>query len=294
LLAACEYLEYLSAFVVGRRFQTLSDSLYTLAGAFSAFRREALLETFLYSKRTVSEDTDLTFALRERVGGRWKVVCVPEAVAYVEPTSSLTALHAQRTRWQRGELEVSSLYPRLSQRAPWKVRGFAGARVLLVDHTLAFPRLAWTFLFPALGWFGGYPWSLIAWAFVMLYLFYALVEMAWTAVCYLLGDRATRQRVQGCAWATLAMPLYRFAVFWFRMDGFLRALAEPPTWRVRAPWLQARESAARGAKRVREMALGAWAALAQRSLAENWPQKVQAALGRVSSAVRLLLPRSGS
>jgi len=298
LLAACEYLEYLSAFVVGRRFQTLSDSLYTLAGAFSAFRREALLETFLYSKRTVSEDTDLTFALRERVGHRWKVACVPEAVAYVEPTPSLTALHAQRTRWQRGELEVSSLYPRLSQRAPWKVRGFAGARVLLVDHTLSFPRLAWTFLFPALGWFGGYPWSLILWAFAMLYLFYALVEVAWTAVCYLLGDGATRRRVQDCAWAALAMPLYRFAIFWFRMDGFLRALAEPPIWRVRAPWLQARESAARGVQWAWQTALGAWARLQQggaftlHPLASGWREGVRKEVHNLLSAVLSFLARA--
>lgn len=299
LLAACEYLEYLSAFVVGRRFQTLSDSLYTLAGAFSAFRREALLETFLYSKRTVSEDTDLTFALRERLGARWKVACVPEAVAYVEPTPSLTALHAQRVRWQRGELEVSSLYPQLSQRAPWKARGFAGARVLLVDHTLAFPRLAWTFLFPALGWFGGYPWQLITWAFVMLYVFYALVEMAWTVVCYALGDRATRQRVRQYAWAALVMPLYRFAIFWFRMDGFLRALAEPPTWRVRAPWLQARESAGDMARRVRRAALGAWTALCQEGavlatrlrLAER-PAWAAQALGRLRFRARVSLARA--
>ncbi|MGQ9594817.1 MAG: glycosyltransferase [Anaerolineae bacterium] len=296
LLAACEYLEYLSAFVVGRRFQTLSDSLYTLAGAFSAFRREALLETFLYSKRTVSEDTDLTFALREKVGHRWKVACVPEAIAYVEPTPSLAALHAQRTRWQRGELEVSSLYPRLSQRAPWKVRGFAGARVLLVDHTLAFPRLAWTFLFPTLGWFGGYPWSLILWAFTMLYFFYVLVEAGWTAVCYLLGDRATRQQLQRCAWAALAMPLYRFAIFWFRMDGFLRALAEPPTWRVRAPWVQARESARAGARWAWQVALDVGAsvrregvALAQRALADGWRGKAQGVAHRFLSVARSLL-----
>jgi len=261
LLATCEYLEYLAAFVVGRRFQTFSDSIYTLAGAFSAFRREALLETFLYSKRTVSEDTDLTFAFRERVGDRWRVACVPEAVAYVEPTPSLTALHAQRTRWQRGELEVSSLYPELSQRAPWKVKGFAGARVLLVDHTLSFPRLVWTFLFPALGWFGGYPWPLIAWAFVMLYFFYALVEAAWVGVCYLLGDGSTRQRLRRDSWVAGLMPLYRFLVFWFRMDGFLRALAEPPTWRVNAPWVQTREAAARHVQRVRAGAAAAIALL---------------------------------
>jgi len=269
VLTACEYLEYLAAFVVGRRFQTASDSIYTLAGAFSAFRREALLATYLYSKRTVSEDTDLTFAFRESAAEHWRVACVPEAIAYVEPTPSLTALHAQRTRWQRGQLEVSSLYPQLSQRAPWKLKGFAGARVLLVDHTLAFPRLVWTFLFPALGWFGGYPWQLIAWAFVILYLFYAIVEAAWVGVCYILGDGSSRRRIRRVSWVVALMPLYRFLTFWFRMDGFLRALAEPPTWRVDAPWVQAQGTAARHARWAQEKAAATVALLSRCALPDT-------------------------
>jgi len=49
VLAECEFFEYLTAFHVGREHQTLLNNLYTLSGAFSIFRREALLETPLYS-----------------------------------------------------------------------------------------------------------------------------------------------------------------------------------------------------------------------------------------------------
>ncbi|GAB4401109.1 MAG: hypothetical protein OHK0052_24660 [Anaerolineales bacterium] len=43
LLAACEFYEYLTAFLVGRQYQSLLANLYTLSGAFSVFRREVLL-----------------------------------------------------------------------------------------------------------------------------------------------------------------------------------------------------------------------------------------------------------
>jgi len=34
------------------------------------------------------------------------------------------------------------------------------------------------------------------------------------------------------------MPLYRMVVFWFRISGFLHAVAEPGTWRVQDPLVQ--------------------------------------------------------
>jgi cellulose synthase/poly-beta-1,6-N-acetylglucosamine synthase-like glycosyltransferase len=67
LLNYCEVVEYLIAFGIGRRYQNLTNTLFTLSGAFSAFRRDIILQSFLYQNRTVSEDTDLTFHLRRIV-----------------------------------------------------------------------------------------------------------------------------------------------------------------------------------------------------------------------------------
>ena len=233
LLAECEFFEYLTAFRVGRVHQTLLHSLYTLSGAFSVFRREVLLGTFLYSHETVTEDTDLTYEIYERFQG-WRLACITSAVAFVHPISSLSALYAQRVRWQRGQIEVTARHSKLLRRPIWHLRGFSPARVLAVDHTLAFPRIVWTFLMPILIFFG-YPLSLILAALTVLYGFYLLIDLVWVLVAWLGSDRTSQRRLAGSWWLLPAMPLYRMIVFWFRFSGFLHAVAEPGSWRVRDP-----------------------------------------------------------
>ena len=166
------------------------QNIYTLSGAFSVFRKELLLQTGLYRNLTVTEDTDLTFELHERYEG-WRIACVSSAIAYVHPIESLNALYAQRVRWQRGQLEVSARHVELMQQPMWLLRSFSLARTLLVDHTLAFPRVVWTFLLPVLALFG-YPLSLIVMAFLVLYGFYMLIDIAWVAVAWLGVDRQAR------------------------------------------------------------------------------------------------------
>ena len=70
-LARAQFLEYLASFRLGRQAQGETNTIYTLAGAFSAFRRSAIESGCLYSNRTVSEDTDMTLNLHKgsiRVG----------------------------------------------------------------------------------------------------------------------------------------------------------------------------------------------------------------------------------
>ena len=238
-LALCEFFEYLTAFHVGREHQTLMQNIYTLSGAFSVFRREVLLQTGLYRNLTVTEDTDLTFELHEEFK-EWRIACISSAIAYVHPIESITALYAQRVRWQRGQLEVSSRHTHLMQQPLWTLRGFSPARTLLIDHTLAFPRVVWTFLLPVLAIFG-YPLSLLVMAFLVLYGFYLLIDLAWVGVAWLGVDRQARQRLLSFLWLIPAMPFYRMIVFWFRIAGFLHAVAEPGTWRVRDPVVELKQ-----------------------------------------------------
>lgn len=238
LLAECEFFEYLTAFHVGREQQTLLQNLYTLSGAFSVFRREVLLQTFLYSQETVTEDTDLTLEIYERFS-HLRVGCISEAIVYVHAIESLGALYAQRVRWQRGQLEVSARHKPLMRRSIWRPRGLSLSRILLVDHTLAFPRLVWTFLLPILALFG-YPLSVIVQAGLALYGFYLLVDLLWTVVAWIGAGQLARWRMKHLWWLLPLMPAYRMLIFWFRLSGFLHALAEPGTWRVQEPIQQTR------------------------------------------------------
>ena len=213
------------------------NSVFTLAGAFSFFRREILFNLPQYSNRTVSEDTDITFSLRERFP-ETVIACVNQAIAYVEPFSSFSALYSQMVRWQRGELEVAACNPRLLTRNLFRLKGTSPAKTLILDHTLAFPRVVWTFLLPMLFLFG-YPLSLVIAAGLAMYLCYMTVDAMIMANCYLLGHQAARRRLRKNWWLFTVLPAYRFILFWFRLGGFVAVLNDPPKWRTSPPWHEA-------------------------------------------------------
>ncbi|NPV69112.1 MAG: putative glycosyltransferase, exosortase G system-associated [Firmicutes bacterium] len=229
LLNACEILEYLAAFRIGRRFQSRQNAVFTLSGAFSAFRRSVVLSTHLYDDKTVSEDTNLTFDIRNVEGGRWRIACIQGAEAFVEPTLSLSKLMSQRLRWQRGQLEVASLYPRYWRTNPISALTHFTSRILLGDHTLSFPRLAWTFIIPYL-YLLGYSLPLVAAALWLTYFMYVIVEFL-----FLLSIRkalwaAYRMPIGNWWHLSLVMPVYRSLIYWFRLAGMIYALCEPASW----------------------------------------------------------------
>ena len=242
MLQECEFVEYLMAFRVGRQFQTVANSIFTLAGAFSFFRREVLLNLRQYTNRTVSEDTDITFALREKFPDA-AIACIADAVAYSEPSPSLASVYSQRVRWQRGELEVAACNPEALTKNLFKTSGPSPVRTLIVDHTLAFPRVVWTFVLPMM-WLFGYALPLVVSATLLMYLCYMVVEGMTMLTCYLLVRGETRERVKKHWWLVAVLPAYRFMLFWFRLGGFLTVLNEPAEWKTQAPWEQASDHVA--------------------------------------------------
>ncbi|MCH7740604.1 MAG: hypothetical protein IIC93_10735 [Chloroflexi bacterium] len=162
--------------------------------------------------------------------------CVSTAVAYVDPVPSLSALYAQRVRWQRGQIEVASLYPTL-ERHPFRLRGISLPKSLLIDHTLAFPRVVWTFLLPTM-WFIGYPLSLVISGMITMYFIYMFVDAMYMVVAYILADEVNRKRIRKHWWIFAFMPAYRWTTFWFRFGGFLTVMTEGKSWRVRDPWTE--------------------------------------------------------
>lgn len=238
LVHECEFQEYYFGFNVGRRFESQAKSLFTLAGAFSGFRREVLLHTFLYDTSTVGEDTFMTFELQEMFPGK-KVSVITASVCYTDPIPSLRALYAQRVRWQRGEIEVIAAHPKLAKRGLF-YRGFAPVRTLLVDHTLAFPRVTWTFLMPALVFFGYEATTVLA-ATAALYGAYTFIEAAtWTTSALLVVPPSSKRLWRGW-WTIPLMPAYRYFVFWLRFAGVLTVLTEAHQWRTTDPVTASRD-----------------------------------------------------
>lgn len=136
-LRLCEFYEYVEAFLVGRNFQSVTNTMYTLAGAFSSFRKEVLMKTQMYNSETVGEDTHMTYQIRQFAGGR--ITMCEDAFFYVDPIDSLDRLYIQRQRWQRGQLEVAKLFDTISIGNFFDYFKKFSMRIIVSDHTLAFP-----------------------------------------------------------------------------------------------------------------------------------------------------------
>lgn len=237
----CEAVEYVVAFNIGRQYQTLTNTLFTLSGAFSAFRRDIILNSFLYSETTVSEDTELTFHLREKTKARkGQLGCVSESVAYVEPISSISRLYSQRVRWQRGQIEVAAAYSSVSKN-PLKALQAITGRILISDHTLALSRLTWTFLIPVL-YFFGYPLPLVMAAMLGMMICYSMLDLLYFIVAYTGSTREMRKGLKRIWWVVFFLPFFRYLTYWFRFAGIILTMTEPGTWRTENPFTQTKKA----------------------------------------------------
>jgi putative glycosyltransferase (exosortase G-associated) len=233
----CEVIEYIIAFDIGRRYQDIKNSIFTLSGAFSIFRRDIILQSFLYQTRTVSEDTDLTFNIRRAIEeSQGRIGFIADAVAYVEPIENLSRLYSQRLRWQRGEVEVTGVHYERIPNIFGALLDFTG-RILISDHTLAFSRLAWTFLLPFL-YLLGYPLPTIIIALVGMFVCYLILESCTFYIAYKGSAPEYQKELQKIWWIVLFMPLYRYLVYWFRLAGIIAVLTEDKSWKTQNPVLE--------------------------------------------------------
>jgi len=249
LINYCEVVEYLIAFDIGKRYQSMTNTIFTLSGAFSAFRRETIMQSFLYQERTVSEDTDLTFHIRNAIKGKnGRIGCVSKAFAYVEPIETLARLYSQRLRWQRGEMEVASAYYTNVTHVFKSVFDLVG-RTLLTDHTLALAQMSWTFLLPFM-FMIGYSLPMVSVAMGGMFVSYLLLDILYFYVAYRGADDLFRKELYKIRWIIFILPFYRYMLYWFRMAGNIQVMTEAKSWKVQNPIEQLADVFAEYKKRI--------------------------------------------
>ncbi|MDP4092061.1 MAG: putative glycosyltransferase, exosortase G system-associated [Bacillota bacterium] len=231
LIQKCELFEYTETFLVGRSFQSMTDSIFTMSGAFSCFRKEALLKTQLYNSDTIGEDTHMTFQIRRFAGGKIKLCS--NAFLYTDPIESIDKLYIQRQRWQRGELEVASLFKEMHTGSIKDYFKKFSMRIIVSDHTLAFPRFIWFFALIYL-FFINYPLQLLIGANLLLYTAYLLNSFLYLAVSerYLKGQNSVRRYLRKHWYICFVMPLYRFVLYWIRIAGIINSLSSKAQWNL--------------------------------------------------------------
>lgn len=231
LLQKNEYFEYVQAFLAGRTVESLNNQLFTMSGAFSAFRRAKLMQTHLYDINTIGEDIDMTLQIRYELKGR--VELCPNAIFYVEPISGLDALYTQRQRWQRGEVNTVRKFMQDNIGLAQIFHNFV-VRRLLIDHTVLFLRMIWLFAFVVLIPFG-YSVHLVAMSFVLLYFLYvgmALINFV-SAFIYLRAFRADQLFYIKNWWVIFALPIFFLIISFIQMVGLVNMMTQPAQWQVK-------------------------------------------------------------
>lgn len=226
-----EFFEYCQAFLAGRNFEAEFNSIYTLSGAFSAFRKSAILKTQLYNTDTICEDTHVTFQVREVL--KQKVRICSKAIFFVDPIEDLNQLYTQRQRWQRGEIEVAHMFLRKKLAAGKGFFSNFAVRLLMYDHTFAFPRMIWYFALIFLA-FKNYPFKLILISLVLIYGLYTFSAfLYYLNVLVFLTPRKEIKKYYATKWyLCFLLPLFNFMVFWFRFAGIINSISRDQTWKT--------------------------------------------------------------
>lgn len=228
LVRRCEFFEYCQSFLVGRNIESEFNNIYTLSGAFSAFRKSVIMKSQMYNSTTVSEDTQVTFQMREK--GRVRLC--ENAFFFVDPIESYNKLYTQRQRWQRGEIEVSHMFLKEDLNVAGFFKNFM-VRVLLFDHTFAFPRLIWFFALIFLI-FLNYPVSLVLGSAAIIYIlyFFSMLLFFLNVILYLTSVKDILKYYRAKWYTILVLPAFNFAVFWIRFAGIINSIKSQGSWKT--------------------------------------------------------------
>lgn len=230
LLRILEFMEYMQAFLAGRSYSSEMGRLYTISGAFSAFRKSAILQTRLYNTDTVSEDTHLTFQMKELL--HEKVEICEGAIFYVDPIESFNKLYVQRQRWQRGSLEVAKMFEgdKLELKNMFTD---VNTTTLLFDHTFAFPRMIWyvaIIMLVALN----YSSRTLLHSFGVIFILYDVIGYFYffSILHFIKFDPKLHSYYRRHFWAVALLPFYNLVVFFMRLAGIINSISTDSKWRV--------------------------------------------------------------
>jgi cellulose synthase/poly-beta-1,6-N-acetylglucosamine synthase-like glycosyltransferase len=106
-----QLVEYLAAFFTARPGLAGANALHIVSGGFGIFRRDAVMAINGFAHPHLGEDMDLVMRLHRYHLERkipYKIIHVPEAIAWTEFPARRKVLKRQRVRWHRGLRSVIS------------------------------------------------------------------------------------------------------------------------------------------------------------------------------------------
>ncbi|MGB3290469.1 MAG: glycosyltransferase family 2 protein [Burkholderiaceae bacterium] len=227
LVPLFQIVEYLRAFLIARVAWSRIQTLTLISGAFGLFRRDVSMSVGGYSVDTVGEDLDLVLKIHGRMieeGRDYDVVFLPEPLCWTEVPETLGVLKRQRTRWQRGALEVFFRHRHMLFNPRYGRIGMLGmGQILLVDVLGPLAEILGYVLLPVLWAIGGlnvnYLWAFLAMVF--------LAGTFFSMASLILSEAATRRYPEVSDLAKLALAAFVENFGYRQLNGL---------WRLRGWW----------------------------------------------------------
>ena len=231
LLRQIEFVEYAQAFLAGRSYASERNEVYTLSGAFSAFRKSTVLKSRMYNTNTIAEDTQITFQMRYLMGQ--KVKLCDNAIYFVGPIEGMNKLYTQRQRWQRGSLEVANLFDSKSFR-PSRMLKDVNVRTLIYDHTFAFPRVVWIVALICL-FVMHYSTTMITFSSILIMVIYVVIAYLYylSIVIFLKEFPEIRKYYKSLWWVVPVLPLFNMLTFFIRLTGIFNSMNTTSAWKTK-------------------------------------------------------------
>lgn len=262
LAARLQVVEYFRAFLAGRVGWDALGANLIISGAFGVFRRGAVAEVGGYATDTVGEDMELVVRLHRHYRERrrpYRIVFVPDPVAWTEAPVRWRDLGRQRDRWQRGLAQTLTRHRRMFLNPHYGAPGVVAFPYFVVFELLGpiFETMGYVTFVLALasGNASG--------AFVVAFLALAIFLGSALSLAAIALEEASFRRYasRGDLFRMLLVGLietlgYRQLNTWWRLRGLVSALRGTTTWGTMsragfAPGPPAGEPAADGAGNLR-------------------------------------------
>lgn len=226
-----EYIEYCQSFLAGRNYQAVTNSIFTLSGAFSAFRKDVLLKTQMYNTDTICEDTHMTFQIKENLNE--KVYFCDNAIFVVDPIDNFNKFYTQRQRWQIGELEVAKMFLLKYLKNPFSWIKNSSVRLLILDHTIAFPRFIWYFILISLCLLNN-SFTLVIQTTLLIYFLYIVSSLLYFLnICSFLDNfKEYKKYFKKQLFFIVLYPIYNLIAFFIRFCGIVNSIERQSSWKT--------------------------------------------------------------
>lgn len=113
MIAKLQIVEYLRAFLTGRTYWSVDNSMLIISGAFGAFNKSAVIQCGGYRVGTVGEDMEIVVRLHKYFRDqkkRYNISFLADPICWTQAPETLKDIKSQRKRWQIGLMDTLMRY----------------------------------------------------------------------------------------------------------------------------------------------------------------------------------------